>query len=94
MDNHEPLITNYPNININIKIDGNDLIIDNLIFQKMKFVYNAINDGWSVKKRKEEYIFSKNHEGKKEVFSDNYLFDFVKTNLHGNGNVNMNNLLD
>jgi hypothetical protein len=92
MAGQELLTTNYPNININIKIDGNDLIIDNLIFQKMKFVYNAINDGWSVKKRKEKYIFSKNHEGKKEVFSDNYLFDFVNTNLHVN--VNMNKLLD
>jgi hypothetical protein len=92
MAGQELLTTDYPNININIKIDGNDLIIDNLIFQKMKFVYNAINDGWSVKKRKEKYIFSKNHEGKKEVFSDNYLFDFVNTNLHVN--VNMNKLLD
>jgi hypothetical protein len=74
--------------NINIKIDGNDMCIDNLLFQKMKFVYNAINDGWSVKKRNEKYIFSKNHEGKKEIFSDNYLFDFVK------GNITMDKLLD
>ena len=83
MAGQELLTTNYPNININIKIDGNDLIIDNLIFQKMKFVYNAINDGWSVKKRNDKYIFAKKH---------NYLFDFVNTNLHVN--VNMNKLLD
>ena len=92
MNGPECLPTNYSLThncpNINIKIDGNDMCIDNLLFQKMKFVYNAINDGWSVKKRKEQYIFSKNHEGKKEIFSDNYLFDFVK------GNVTMDKLLD
>jgi len=86
LTNNYSLTHNCPNINI--KIDGNDMCIDNLLFQKMKFVYNAINDGWSVKKRNEKYIFSKNHEGKKEIFSDNYLFDFVK------GNVTMDKLLD
>ena len=70
---------------INIKIENNgDITIDNTKFQKMLFVYNAINDGWSVKKRNDSYIFSKNHEGKKEVFSDSYLLTFMKTNLDMN----------
>jgi len=73
---------------INIKIENiGDITIDNTKFQKMLFVYNAINDGWTVKKRNDSYIFSKNHEGKKEVFSDSYLLTFMKTNL------DMNNLL-
>ena len=56
------------------------LKIDNIKFQKMAFLYNALNEGWSVKKRKESYIFTKNHEGKKEVFLDSYLLSFMKNN--------------
>jgi len=71
----------------NIVIDGNDgsnIIIEHLKFRKMLFVFNAINDGWTIKKRDESYIFSKNHENKKEVFSDSYLGNFIKSNLDMN----------
>jgi len=44
-----------------------DIKIDNIKFQKMLFLFNAINDGWSIKKRRDSYIFTKNHEGKKEI---------------------------
>jgi len=47
----------------------------------MLFLFNAINDGWSIKKRKDSYIFTKNHEGKKEVFEDSYLHTFMKNNF-------------
>ena len=79
-------------MDINIKIEnvggiGSEkdssyaITIDNVKFQKMLFVFNAINDGWSIKKRQDAYIFSKNHEGKKEVFEDNYLDQFMKSNF-------------
>jgi hypothetical protein len=55
--------------------------IENIKFQKMLFLFNALNDGWSVKKRNESYIFTKNHEGKKEIFQDSYLISFMKDNL-------------
>ena len=55
--------------------------LDFIKIQKMAFVYNAIESGWSVKKNDDKYIFSKKHEGKKEVFTDAYLRDFIKTNL-------------
>ena len=58
-----------------------DIKIDNIKFQKMLFLFNAINDGWSIKKRNDSYIFSKNHEGKKEVFLDSYLLSFMKGNF-------------
>ena len=29
-------------------------------FIKMKFIYNAIQDGWTVKKREDTYVFRKN----------------------------------
>jgi len=67
---------------MNIEVD-----IDKNKFQKMVFLYNALDNGWSIKKRKNSYIFSKNHEGKKEVFDESYLSIFIKEN------VNINNFL-
>ena len=64
-----------------------DIKIDNIKFQKMLFFFNAINDGWSIKKRNDSYIFAKNHEGKKEVLLDSYLLSFMK------GNFDMNKIL-
>jgi hypothetical protein len=50
--------------------------------QKMAFVLNALEDGWSVKKRDESYIFTKKHENKKEIFMENYLEDFIISNMN------------
>ena len=50
-------------------------------FQKMVFIINAIEKGWSVKKTDDSYIFTKKHEGKKEIFQNDYLEKFVETNL-------------
>jgi len=58
----------------NIKVDG-------IQFQKMILIYNSIEQGWSVKKRAGSYVFSKPHLNKKEVFDENYLLKFMKTNL-------------
>jgi hypothetical protein len=71
-------------VNIDNKSDSlenYDIKIDNIKFQKMLFLFNAINDGWSIKKRKDSYIFTKNHEGKKEILLDSYLLSFVKGNF-------------
>jgi len=71
-------------INIDKKCEGEencDVKVDKITFQKMLFLFNAINDGWSIKKRKESYIFKKNHEGKKEVLLDSYLLSFMKGNF-------------
>ena len=48
----------------------------------MAFLYNALENGWAVKKKKDLYIFSKNHGGKKEVYLDNYLKRFMKENFN------------
>jgi hypothetical protein len=42
---------------------------------------NALDFGWTIKKSEDSYIFTKKHEGKKEVFHENYLESFIKTNL-------------
>jgi hypothetical protein len=49
--------------------------------QVMAFLANALEKGWTVKKRNSEYIFSKKHEGKREVFQENYLETFIHSNL-------------
>ncbi len=70
-------------ITIIIKEEGQTLKynIDNKKFEIMIFIVNALNEGWSVKKRNNTYVFTKNHEGKKEIFSESYITKFVKENL-------------
>lgn len=48
------------------------------------FLYNVLNNGWTIKKNDTEYIFIKNHQGKKEVFTDNYINTFLKDNFNFN----------
>ena len=60
---------------------NNNINVNYLTFQKMTFLYNALEDGWEIKKNNDKYIFIKKHEGKKEVFSDNYLRRFIETNF-------------
>jgi hypothetical protein len=57
------------------------ITIDVLTFQKMNFIMNAIETGWSVKKNEDNYIFTKKHEGKREVFMSNYLENFIDKNM-------------
>lgn len=59
----------------------NNVKMDYLTLQKMTFFYNALEDGWEIKKEDNRYIFVKKHEGKKEVFLDNYLQRFIEKNF-------------
>lgn len=63
------------------KINTEKLEVDHIKFQKMLLIFNALNEGWTIKKRNDSYIFVKTHEGKKEVLLDSYLTKFMKTNL-------------
>jgi len=47
----------------------------------MTLIYNSLENGWVVKKKDKLYIFTKNHEGRKEVFSEDYLKRFMKENF-------------
>jgi hypothetical protein len=64
----------------NINLDNN-LDIDNILLQKMIFLYNSLDDGWTIKRDKKSYILTKKHENKKEVYNDSYLTDFVTANM-------------
>jgi len=66
------------NINVN---DVDNIQIDNIRFKKMLFIYNALEEGWTIKKNNDSFIFTKNHEGKKEVFLETYLARFIKSNF-------------
>lgn len=67
-------------MDIQINIDNNKL--DSIKIKKMAFFYNALNDGWTIKKLEgEKYLLTKNHEGKKQVFMDSYLTNFIKSNM-------------
>ena len=74
------------NIEINI-LDASQIEINQIKFKKMVFLYNALDNGWSIKKKLNSYIFTKNHEGKKEIFDESYLSIFMKDNA------NINNIL-
>lgn len=62
--------------------------IDPVCVQKMVFIYNALNDGWEVKKKSDnKYIFTRNQnelseEIKKEINLDDYLRKFIQFNLN------------
>ena len=56
--------------------------VDCILLQKMLFLYNTLENGWTIKKKKKLYVFTKNHEGKKEVFLDDYLKRFMVENLN------------
>lgn len=66
---------------INITIDQEESL-DMQSIRKMAFIYNALNDGWTVNRRNNDYIFTKKHEGRKEVYSDDYLKEFIARNMN------------
>ena len=61
----------FENLNENIDIEKLKIMI---------FLFNALENGWNIKKKGESYIFNKKHNGKKEVFNDNYLSTFIEEN--------------
>jgi hypothetical protein len=62
-------------------LENENVKVDVIKFQKMMLLFNSIEQGWSVKKRDDSYVFSKPHENKKEVLEDSYLLKFMKINL-------------
>jgi hypothetical protein len=54
--------------------------IDIKLMQKMAFIYNALDNGWQIKKKDESYIFKKKHNYRREVFLDSYLDKFISKN--------------
>ena len=66
---------------MDIFIDTNENNNDYITLRKMKFLYNALESGWTIVKREDKYIFNKKHEGEKEIFLDTYLEQFISNNM-------------
>lgn len=60
---------------------ANIIKIDPATQQKMQFIMNALENGWSVKKIEDQYIFTKKHEGRREIFMADYLEKFIEKNM-------------
>ena len=78
-------------MNIQLKLPEK-IKLDNFEIQKMIFLYNALEEGWQIKKNNEQYIFTKRHENKREVYLDSYLEEFLKTKLEIKNKINNNNI--
>jgi hypothetical protein len=75
-------------LNVQVPLTTNIKFIE---LQKMSFLCNALNSGWSIKKEEDKYIFSKKHEGKKEVYLETYLHKFIESNLNNSNTSSYDN---
>jgi hypothetical protein len=66
------------NISNNLSNKSN---IEDITLKKMIFVFNALENGWTITKKNNSYIFKKLHEGKKEIYLDDYLKRFMEENF-------------
>ena len=64
-------------MDISIEV-GDHASIDIVTLHKMAIVYNAVQDGWDVKKRGGKYIFLKPHQNKREVMCEGFLKTFLR----------------
>jgi hypothetical protein len=71
-------------MDIKINIETDNLKLDSIKFQKMLLLFNTVEDGWTIKKKNNTYIFTKNHENKKEILDESYLLKFMNANLNLN----------
>jgi len=67
----------------NVGISITNDTVTSVTLQKMVFIYNALHQGWEIKTKHDKYIFTKKHEGKREIHLDKFLTDFVKNNMEG-----------
>ena len=68
-------------IKIEDYLESNKIKLNPITFKKMNLIYNALEEGWSIKKQNTSYIFTKKHENKKEIIEDSYLLKFMNSNL-------------
>ena len=60
-------------MNINIQ-QKNDIYL-------MIFLMNTLENGWSIRKKNDKYVFRKKHDRHTEIYSDEYLVNFLKLNM-------------
>jgi hypothetical protein len=67
---------------MDVVLDELNITVTKKKLKQMIFLMNALENGWIVKKKKDVYIFTKKHEGKKEILDDNYLTTFIEQNTN------------
>jgi hypothetical protein len=72
------MTSNTIELNLGKRIEDLDVKTKN----KMIFIYNALEDGWNIKKMNNSYIFTKKHLGKQEIFQDDFLTNFISEGLN------------
>lgn len=78
-------MSQYPTSqNIEVFVKNDKISVEHPNVRKMVFVMNALENGWTVKKKGDDYIFRKKHEGRKEVFNKEYLDNFIVTGFDTN----------
>ena len=55
--------------------------MDTIKYNKMLIFYNALENGWEIRKKKGNYIFKKKHENKIEILNNAYLARFMKEQM-------------
>ena len=73
---------------MDIELETNTNSIDMITLQKMTLIYNALENGWSIKKRNNCYVFKKKHNNEKKIYLDNYLRRFMIKNMDINSIIN------
>jgi hypothetical protein len=66
--------------NLEVPIDQINHITKHQI-KRMIFIQNALDQGWTIKKSGDSYIFTKKHENRREIFQENYLETFLISNF-------------
>ena len=66
----------------NQKIDINTEIRNKIYV--MHFVMNTLENGWTIRKKNDNFVFRKKHKNRNEIYSDDYLVNFLKVNLANN----------
>ena len=69
----------------NQKIDINSEIKNKIYV--MHFVMNTLENGWTIRKKNDNFVFRKKHKNHNEVYSDDYLINFLKINITTDGYV-------
>jgi hypothetical protein len=55
--------------------------IDMVTIHKMFFIYNALNNGWTIDKKDDYYVFKKKHNNNKEIYEEDFLNNFIRENI-------------
>lgn len=48
---------------------------------KLIFIFNALEKGWSVKKKGKMYIFSKKHNNDCNYLKPSFIYEFIQSNF-------------